>query len=73
MQRNANKCIRNAKAKDAQDKALKKVMKSYKSMSAYLRDKQRPAKKAGWRIAKSGRKYYEARPNHSDVSKKKRI
>ena len=36
-------------------------------------DKQRTAKKPGWRKSKSGKKYFEARANRSDKSKKKRL
>lgn len=31
-------------------------------------DKQRKAKRAGWRRSKSGKRYYEARRNRSDVN-----
>jgi len=32
-------------------------------------DKQLEAKKPGWRISKSGKKYFENRKNRSDVRK----
>jgi hypothetical protein len=41
-----------------------------RSDSDIIRDAGRPAKKPGWKIAKSGRRYYENRPNRTDISPK---
>ena len=45
---------------------LKKIMQT--GSSDLARDKMRKAKKVGWRVSKSGKKYFENRKNRSDVN-----
>jgi len=51
---------------------VKKESKPKRSKFAMSQDGQIKAKKPGWRTAANGNEYYEARPNRSDVNRKKK-
>jgi len=51
---------------------VKKESKPKRSKFAMSQDSQIKAKKPGWRTAANGNEYYEARPNRSDVNRKKK-
>lgn len=57
-------------------KKVKKTLTSQlrgRSVKSIKADKKRKAKAPGKRKAKSGKKYFEDRPNRSDLNKKTRI